>query len=461
MKLTIRGKLSIVYTVVLFTLLTGFCIILYHAIAFSFQSKTRNELLTNAHKLSERFDNKSQTFTDLPENDFNANPLYWFRMIKPDASLYRPAPVFSVMKNTASTSKVAQSSKTEHWFYNFEEESQWFSSVVFPVNEGKQFSGWVEVVIPVTEGKRILNYIAVLMFSLGIVIVLLLFFSGRFLARKTLAPVEQIRKQVDDIYEKNLSSRITSPNPSDELGQLAGTFNLLLQRLEKAFDSQQQFIADASHELKTPLTILRSHWEKLVTQKDIPYHYRIHMQSDVDELVRLSSLINNLLLLASTKEGIFPDELPIINFSKLTHALYDDILVLAESKNQQIRVSITENILIKGDKTRIYQLLLNLADNAVKYTPQNEWIDIRLQHDNLWAEFIIKDNGIGIPEKNLPHVLERFYRIDKSRSRKTGGYGLGLAVCKTIVEAHKGSVTINSGINQGTTLIVKIPLETV
>ncbi|MCD6366472.1 MAG: ATP-binding protein, partial [Bacteroidales bacterium] len=137
------------------------------------------------------------------------------------------------------------------------------------------------------------------------------------------------------------------------------------------------------------------------------------------------------------------------------------ILVLAERKNQQIRVSITENILIRGDKTRIYQLLLNLADNAVKYTPKNEWIDIRLQRDNSWAEFVIKDNGIGIPEKNLPYVFERFYRVDKSRSRKTGDYGLGLAVCKTIVEAHKGSVTINSSINQGTTLIVKIPLETV
>ncbi|MCD6353956.1 MAG: HAMP domain-containing protein, partial [Prolixibacteraceae bacterium] len=309
MKQTIRGKLSVLYSVVMFTLLTGFCIILYHAIGFSFQSKTRNELLTYAHKLSERFDNKTQTFTDLPEGDFNANPLYWFRMIKPDASLYRPAPVFSVMGNTASTLKIARSSKTDHWFYNFKEEGQWFSSVISPVNEGKQFSGWVEVVVPVSEGKKILSRIAILMFSLGVVIVLLLFFSGRFLARKTLAPVEQIRRQVDAIYEKNLSSRIISPNPSDELGQLAGTFNLLLQRLEKAFDSQQQFIADASHELKTPLTILRTHWEKLAAQKDIPYNHRIRIQSDVDELVRLSSMINNLLLLSSTKEKIFHPEI--------------------------------------------------------------------------------------------------------------------------------------------------------
>lgn len=457
-KQTIRGKLSVLYAVVMFILLTAFCFILYHAIAFSFQSKTRTELLTHAHKLSERFDNKTKTFTDLPESDFNANPLYWFRMIKPEATLYRPAPVFSVMQNTANLARIAQSSKTKHWFYDFEQDEQWFSSVVFPVNEGKQFSGWVEIMVSVSNEKNILNQIGLLMTLLGFAIVLLLFFSGRFLARKTLAPVEQMRKQVDAIYEKNLSNRIKSQNSTDELGQLAGTFNDLLQRLEIAFDSQQQFIADASHELKTPLTILRSHWEKLAAQNEIPIKYRVNIQSDVDEIIRLSSMINNLLLLSSTKEKILPEELPVINLSDLCHSLYDDILVLAESKKQQIRVSITEDILIKGDKTRIYQLLLNLADNAVKYTLQNEWIEINLQHDNSWAEFIIKDNGIGIPENNLPHVFERFYRVDKSRSRKTGGYGLGLSVCKTIVEAHSGNIAIKSSVNKGTTLIIKIPL---
>ena len=457
-KLTIRGKLSVLYTVVMFALLTGFSIVLYHAIAFSFHSKSRTELLTHAHKLSERYDNKTETFIDLPKGDFNANPLYWFRIIKPDGLLYRPAPVFSIMDNTASTLMIAQSSKTDYWFYKFEEEEQWFSSVVFPINEGKQFSGWVEVVIPISEEKRILSHIILLMVSLGFAILLFLFFSGRFLARKTLAPVEQIRKQVDSIYEKNLSKRIVSPNPTDEIGQLAGTFNLLLQRLEKAFDSQKQFIADASHELKTPLTILRTHWEKLAAQNDIPYEHRIRIQLDIDELVRLSSLINNMLLLASTKENIAPDELPVINLSELCRTLHDDILVLAESKNQQINASITDNILVNGDKTRIYQLLLNLADNAVKYTPENEWIDISLQQDDGFAEFTIKDNGIGISENNLPHVFERFYRVDKSRSRKTGGYGLGLAVCKTIIEAHNGSISIDSRENRGTTLVVKIPL---
>ncbi len=460
MNLTIRAKLSVLYTVVMFTLLTGFSIVLYHAVALSFQSKSRRELLTYAHKLSERFDNKTQVFIDLPEGDFNANPLYWFRIVKPNGSLYRAAPVFSIMENTANIAKITQSSKSTPWFYEFKEEGQWFSSVVFPVNEGKQFSGWVEVVIPVSEEKLFLRHIGLLMFLLGIAIVLLLFFSGRFLARKTLAPVEEIRKQVDTIYEKNLSNRIITPNPEDEIGQLAGTFNLLLQRLEKAFDSQKQFIADASHELKTPLTILRTHWEKLASHEDIPYEHRVKIQSDIDELARLSSLINNLLLLASSKEKTPGKDTPVINFSELCHSFYDDVLVLTESKNQEVHISIEKDIFIKGDKARIYQLLLNLADNAVKYTPQKGRIHISLKHMDDFAEFILTDNGGGIAEDDLPHIFERFYRVDKSRSRKTGGYGLGLAVSKTIAEAYNGSISINSTINNGTTVIVRIPLAT-
>ena len=314
------------------------------------------------------------------------------------------------------------------------------------------------LVIPVSEYKKILNTIFILMFSLSIGIVILLFFSGRFLAKKTLSPVEQIRKQVDTIYEKNLSSRIISPNPNDEIGQLSNTFNRLLQRLEKAFDAQQQFIADASHELKTPIAILRSQWEKLATQQELPYEYRVRIQSDLEELARLSNLINILLLLAAPKEDFFVEDFPKINLSELVYSLYDDLQILAESKKQHVSFSIDENIHIAGDKSRVYQLLLNLADNAVKYTLENGIIEIKLKTNNNFTEFSIKDNGIGISEEHLPHVFERFYRVDKSRSRKNGGFGLGLAVCKIIVESHKGSINIQSDNKTGTTVVVQFPL---
>jgi signal transduction histidine kinase len=458
LQLTIRGKLSVLYTTILFGLLTGFCVILYSSIAYSLKSKSRSELLTYAHKLSETFDKDSQSFSDLPEGDFNANPLYWFRMIRPDGSLYHPAPVFAVMPETMSIQKIVKSSKVSHWFYDFEDKEQWFSSVVFPINEGYQFSGWVEVVIPVSDEKRILDRIGLLMVVLGSSIVMLLFFSGRFLARKTLAPVEQIRKQVDEIYEKNLSKRIISPNPDDEIGQLAGTFNNLLQRLERAFDSQQQFIADASHELKTPLAILRTQWEKLAGQQELPYNYRVRIQSDIEELARLSNLINNLLLLASPKEKLCLNDLPVINLSELVHTLYDDLLILSGNKQQVIEVSITEDLEVYGDKSQLYQLLLNLADNAVKYTRENGKISIELTKDKNMALFCIADNGIGISPEHLPHIFERFYRVEKSRSRQSGGYGLGLAVSQTIVEAHFGTISISSIPGNGTTIKVNLPL---
>jgi len=233
--ISVRSKLSLLYTAVLLTLLTAFCVILYSAIAYSLKTKSRSELLRNAHKISETYDNNTQTFTDLPEGDFNVNPLYWFRIIKEDGNLYRPAPVFHVMKNSISIEQIWKSSKKNPWFYDFEEQGQWFSSVIYPVIEGYIFSGWIEVVISISDERRILNHIWMLMSMLGLSIVILLFFSGRFLARITLAPVEQVRRQVDNIYEKNLSTRIISTNPDDEIGQLATTFNNLLQRLEIAF----------------------------------------------------------------------------------------------------------------------------------------------------------------------------------------------------------------------------------
>jgi heavy metal sensor kinase len=456
--LTIRAKLSALYTAVLFTLLTVFCIILYSAVAYSLRTKSRNELLRYAHKLSETYDNDSQTFIDLPEGDFNVNPSYWFRILKPNGNLYRPAPVFNVMNNSISIEQISKCSKKEPWFYDFEEEGQWLSSVIYPITEGSLFSGWVEVVISVSDERKILARIGILMIMLGMAIVILLFFSGRFLAKKTLAPVEQVRKQVDSIYEKNLSTRIISSNPNDEIGQLAGTFNNLLQRLEQAFNSQQQFIADASHELKTPITILRSQWEKLSIQQELSHELRVKIQSDIEELVRLSNLINNLLFLATPDNKLVADQLPEINLSDLVYSFYEDIQVLAESKSQQIHIKITDDIIIIGDKVRIYQLFLNLADNSFKYTPDNGEIEIDLINEDNQAVFSIADNGIGIPKEHLPHVFERFYRVDKSRSRHSGGNGLGLAVCKTIVEAHKGTITITSNPFQGTKVVVKLPL---
>jgi len=456
--ISIRGKLSILYTAVLFALLTAFCVILYSAVGFSLKTKSRNELLRNAHKLSETFDNETQTFTDLPEGDFSVNPSYWFRIIKPDGILYRPAPVFQIMRNSVKIEQISRSSKKDPRFYDFREEGQWFSSVIYPITEGYVFSGWVEVVISVSDEKIILARIGMLMGVLGISVVILLFFSGRFLARKTLDPVQQVRRQVDAIYEKNLSTRIISSNPDDEIGQLAETFNNLLQRLEKAFDSQQQFIADASHELKTPLTILRTQWEKLAAQQELPYEYRVKIQSDIEELSRLSNLINNLLLLATPGNKNVKDEHFFISLSELVNSFYEDILVLAENKQQKVLVRIDDNISITGDKVRIYQLLLNLADNAIKYTPDNGIIEITLSKEGSYAIFTIKDNGIGIPDEHLPFVFERFYRVDKSRSRQSGGYGLGLAVCKTIVEAHKGIITLSSNISGGITVFVKLPV---
>lgn len=458
-RLSIREKLSLLYTTVLFCLLFAFCAILYISISISLHKKVKNELLRHAHKISESYDSENKYFNDLPEGDYNANPLYWFRIVKPDGGLYHSAPSFSIMTNSLTLENIARHEPDNPYFYEFQQADQWFSSVIYPIREGYVFSGWVEVVVPVTEDKTMLSRIFFLMVLSGLVIVTLLFLSGKFLAGKTLKPVEEIRKQVDAIYGKNLSSRIATLNSNDELDQLANTFNRMLDRIENTFEQQRQFIADASHELKTPIAILRSQWEKLAMQNNLDNELRKKIVSDIEELARISRLISNLLLLSTPDNKALASESGLVNLNELFSALEDDVKVLAEPKSQCVKVTVQESIVLPGDKSRLYQLFLNLADNAVKYTPEKGSIEIKAHKNSDKIVITFEDNGIGIPPEHIPFVFERFYRVDKSRSRKTGGNGLGLAVCKTIAEALNGSISIESTLELGTKVTVVLPVQ--
>lgn len=414
-------------------------------------------MLRYAHKLSESYDAEKGIFKDLPNGDFNENPLYWFRIISPEGSYYRPAPAFSIMTNALTSEDIIKCKQDKPYFYEFSQANQKFSSVIYPIREGFTFTGWVEVVISVTDDKKMLSQILFLIVLSGIVIISLLFFSGRFLAGKTLKPVDGIRRQIDSIYEKNLSLRILIPNTEDELGQLAKTFNQMLDRVENAFENQRQFIADASHELKTPVAILRSQWEKMAMQDNLDRETQQKIIADIEELANISRIISSLLLLSTPENKIITTDNSLVSLNELFSSLTEDVNILAEAKQQNVQITVEGNIYLPGDKTKLYQLFLNLADNAVKYTHDKGTIRIEACENSNKVIITFEDTGIGIPSKHLPFVFERFYRVDKSRSRKTGGNGLGLAVCKAIVEAHKGSISIQSVEENGTVVTVILP----
>jgi signal transduction histidine kinase len=282
--------------------------------------------------------------------------------------------------------------------------------------------------------------------------------GGYFLTRQMLNPIHKITEKADQISHSNLGERVTVHHKEDELGQLSIVLNNLLERLQKAFDSQQQFMADAAHELKTPLAILRAHWEGELNNPGLPLEMKEKLVGDIETISRLNHLINNLLMLTRTEAPDSNLDLVPLELDKLLREVISDADILARARNQEILIVEMSPAVTRGDRGRLYQLFFNLVDNAGKYTPEGGKIWVSLRLEDRWALAEIRDNGPGIPAEDLPHIFKRFYRVKKDRSRKTGGSGLGLAICQLIAESHKGSIEAESTIGAGSTFRVKLPV---
>jgi len=285
--------------------------------------------------------------------------------------------------------------------------------------------------------------------------------GGYFLTRQMLNPIHKITEKADQISHSNLGERITVHHKEDELGQLSIVLNNLLERLQKAFDSQQQFMADAAHELKTPLAILRAHWEGELNNPGLPHEMKEKLVGDIETISRLNHLINNLLMLTQTEAPDSNLDLAPLELDKLLREVISDADILAKARGQEILIEELSPSVVRGDRGRLYQLFFNLVDNASKYTPEGGKIWVSLRLEDRWALAEIRDNGPGIPAEDLPHIFKRFYRVKKDRARKTGGSGLGLAICQLITESHGGAIGVESTIGAGSTFRVKLPLAPV
>jgi two-component system OmpR family sensor kinase len=284
-------------------------------------------------------------------------------------------------------------------------------------------------------------------------------FGGLALAHKSLQPVDEITTRARRITAENLDQTLPVRNVNDEIGRLTATFNDMIQRLHDSFAQVRQFSADASHELRTPLTVMRGEIELALRGKLRPQQYRTVLESSLEEILRMTSITDNLLLLAKAEQGTLDVHFSEVNLQSLVDELYEDSEVLAEQKH--IAVSLQENapITIVGDRDRLRQLFLNLVDNAIKYTPEGGAVTLATRRHNGTALFQIHDTGIGIPPGDVEKIFNRFYRVDKARSREQGGTGLGLSIAKWIAELHRGTITVTSEVNKGSTFTVTLPLN--
>jgi heavy metal sensor kinase len=282
--------------------------------------------------------------------------------------------------------------------------------------------------------------------------------GGIFLARRALKPVDKIAQTAQEIEEGDLSRRI-NVYAKDELGRLAATLNEMIGRLEKAFQRQKQFTSDASHELRTPLAVIEAESTLALQKKRSSSDYQQSLELISQESRQMSSLIDQLLTLARADAGKEQWNFTEVELGKLISNLSTDVEVLCQEKGLSFQLGQTQDLVVKGDEARLRELFMNLLDNAIIYTPAPGTVSLSFRREGQMAVVAIMDTGIGIPAEDIAFIFERFYRVDKSRSRAEEGTGLGLAICRHIAEAHGGKIEVESQVGAGSTFSVWLPLQ--
>lgn len=282
--------------------------------------------------------------------------------------------------------------------------------------------------------------------------------GGALLVRWALKPISRIITSAERISSHNLSERLPVPDTRDELEQLSLALNSMIRRLDDAFQHNQRFLADASHELRTPLAIIQGELESVVEQMGGEPEVRNITGSALEEMDRLKKIVEGLFALSRLDAGEAQQESAAFDLGELAATTADQMGLLAEDKNISIRSEFASTVVVRGDRARLKQVLVNLLDNAINYTPDGGKIDVKVTARNGKAVLEVSDNGIGIPGEAIPHLFERFFRVDKARSREGGGAGLGLSIVKSICTAHNGRVDVESKEGEGSRFTVELPL---
>jgi heavy metal sensor kinase len=283
--------------------------------------------------------------------------------------------------------------------------------------------------------------------------------GGYWISTRALAPVDQIAQTARTISAQNLSSRLVVPKTGDELQRLSETLNGMLERLEAAFKKITQFTADASHELRTPVAVMRTRAELSLRKARSAEEYRDVIAEVLTELEKTSGLIEQLMFLARADSGAETLHFTNTNVAEVLREACHQGSALAEAKQIGFQERISgDSMWIQGDATSLRRLFLILIDNAVKYTPANGQVEVSLQRNDGYAVAQVRDTGIGIAEADLPNVFERFYRADKARTRESGGVGLGLSIGRWITEVHAGTIEVHSSTGRGSTFQIRLPI---
>jgi heavy metal sensor kinase len=479
---SLRFKLTLWYVLILGVLLIAFSSFLYFTLSKSLYRDVDNKLRSLAELIATEsssplskfgFGNIDQTL----EASMNLRPIGKFIQVLDESG--RIGPKSDNLKNVQLPISLNALKNASTGLTTFETSRSVGNTplriVTLPVAEKDHTMRIVQVASSLEDVEDALNTLLLILTITVPSVLIMASVGGQFLAHKALKPVDQITQTARMITSQNLNQRIPPPRVKDEISRLVETFNDMITRLDQSFCQIKQFSSDASHELKTPLTILRGEMEVTLRKERSAPEYQQILRSNLEEIDRMTQIVEALLLLSRADNGeiqLAPKE---INLSGIVQEIVPQVHFLAESKNLHIHTLLPEDqVYILGDRLRIRELFLNLLENAVKYTEEGGKITIQLTKNHAppndngnglepgkmgLAEITVTDTGIGIAKQDQERIFDRFFRVDKARSREQGGSGLGLSICKWIVEAHHGKISVESEVGKGSSFIVLLPLH--
>lgn len=462
---SIRSRLTAWHVAVL-----GFFLILFSILLYVFLSKRLHESIDNSLKVSANVIQKAALLeysrTPLPGLDLFFDQFLGYSNIN---KFYR---IYDGSGHVDSRSKGIDASKfplTQDAYSRATQGKMTYETfklvpwhrvrvITMPVIRNDNLVNLIQVGTSLKGVEHTLKNLRIFLFTAIPCALILSTLGGRFMATRALKPVAEITSTAQDIaHGANLSRRIPIPEVQDEIGNLARTFNEMMNRLEKSFNQVRQFSSDASHELRTPLTVLKGQSELVLSKPRSKAEYQEVLSSNLEEINYMSRVLEDLLILSKGDEGKVSLEKEPVELSSIVEEVSRQGEIFADEKEVKIILAYLEPVTILGDAHRLKQMVWILLHNAVKFTPSGGEIKITLQDLDDTVYFTIRDNGIGIPEQDLPKIFDRFYRVDKARSRMDGGSGLGLSICKHIVDRHHGTVDVESKLGEGTKFKIRFP----
>ena len=476
---SLRFKLTLWYVLILGILLISFSGFLYITLSKSLYRDVDNRLRSLAHLIATESGSPSSTFgfgklDQAVRATLNLRPVGKFIQVLDESG--NIGEKSENLKNVQLPISLQALKNASKGFLTFETVSTFGNTplrmMTLPVIENGHMARIIQVASSLEDVEDALRTLFIILVIAVPSALLVASLGGQFLANQALKPVDHITQTARMITSQNLNQRIKSLKVKDEISRLIETFNEMISRLDQSFHQIKQFSSDASHELKTPLTILKGEVEVALRKERTSQDYEQILRSNLEEINRMSKIVDNLLLLARTETGeirLFKEE---VNLSQIVSEVVTQLTKLAHAKDLQIvATNHHEDIPLYGDALRIREMLLNLIENSIKYTEPGGSISVSLEKNaphSLPGEeegsydgvkIVVSDTGIGIAKEDQERIFGRFFRVDKARSGEQGGSGLGLSICKWIVEAHQGEISVESELGKGSRFIVRLPIH--